>query len=31
MNLHEKINENTILYYVESAREEYDEYAELCA
>lgn len=25
MNLHEKINENTILYYVESAQEEYDE------
>ena len=25
MNLHEKINENTTLYYVESAREEYDE------
>jgi hypothetical protein len=25
MNLHEKINENTILYYVESEREEYDE------
>lgn len=25
MNLHEQINENTILYYVDSAHEEYDE------